>query len=329
MLKKAVKAIRRLGSNTKLQEHDGRAADAPAAAPPAPQLPPGLPRPPTPSAAVQAAPASQQQQRQQQMAPAAAAPHAAAAAEGGGRPASSPQPAAAPSPREQHQPLGMPGEPLVDYELVAGPLELDTAEEDAAGLADPAAEAAAEAAAAAQLAACSLDHQQLPPGGGEVCYDACGEAGALGAEEAAAAAAAAAVAALEAGGHGGGPAHEGAGPSGSGAAEGGAGSGGGGAGGGVEGISDALAAMMYLTEDAEGGDDCVSVVSGARACLACAPPLRSRRQPTPHPPALATRLPAPASRQPCARNLTGSATISLLMQTRCRTTRTCRTTSRS
>ncbi len=252
MLKALKKGIKKLGSGSKLHEAVGAPDEAAAAAPAAaaPKVahvhPPGLPRPPSPLVHQQQLIPQQQPIPQQhaqppppqpQPGPAGALPAAAAAAEGGARPASPPM----------HEELGG---GMVDYELVAGPLELDTAEDaeapDGAGCSYTAAEAAAGGA------------EQHPAEGAEqlpsLCYGSGDQSGSLAAaaaaqDEEAAAAAAAAV-------------HSGGGDDdvGAAAADGAAAAAGAAAGGGD--ISEALAAMMYLTEDAEGNDDCVSVVSG-------------------------------------------------------------------
>ena len=257
MLRALKKNLKKLGSSSKLHEAGAGGEPAPAA-PPRPQglstLPPGLPRPPS----AQGGPLSSQQQGPPSFA-------AAAAAEGSGRPAGAPADAAA------SQPLNGQSGGLVDYELVAGPLEFD------------AAEAAAEAGS-------GETSPHLP---GELCYGSGEPAGALelaaAEEEAAAAAAEEGIASHSAaeGGGGGGTAA--------------------GAAGGEPEITDALATMMYLTEDAEGNDNCVSVVSGAaqprpgrRLDTSLAAPLRSaaavpapraaRRHPAwPRPPACTCR----------------------------------------
>ena len=236
---KALKGIKKkLGSSGKLQE--AAAADAaaapPAAAAPAPThaLPPGLPRPPSPAIGQGA----MQQQQPQLISPAAPA---AAAAEGSGRPASPPLAAAA-CPQEEL------GGGLVDYELVVGPLELDTAEESEVpgGTGGP---------PAAEAPRDSMDqHPTDEPH--QVCYGSDDPTGSLAAAVAAEQEAAAAAEAAAAGEEGGA-----AGPSGGAAGAAAEGAAAAAAGGGGE-LSEALAAMMYLTEDAEGNDDCVSVVSG-------------------------------------------------------------------
>ncbi|PSC70982.1 ubiquitin carboxyl-terminal hydrolase family [Micractinium conductrix] len=151
--------------------------------------------------------------------------------------------------------------PAVDYELVAGPLELDgaAAEEELPAAAALAAAEAAGAAAELDGAASALGYD--PHEQQQVCYGSAGTSGGPSAEEAAAAAA---VLVGQ---------HDGSGPSG-GAPNGGPtrGSEAGSEAGGEAAaeapateseISDTLATMMYLTEDAEGADDCVSVVSDA------------------------------------------------------------------
>lgn len=139
----------------------------------------------------------------------------------------------------------------MDYQLVVGPVELDCA-------APQAAEAEAEAPLAGQrdgeqpAAAAAHDAAQHAEHGEVVCYDGGAALDSPGAHCAEEAAAAAAVLAESEGGGGDGDGLAGA------------------AGGGdsvagpsteAEPISDALATMMYLTEDAEGQEDCVSVVS--------------------------------------------------------------------
>ena len=240
MLKALKKGIKKLGSGTKLQEAAGApdAAAAPAAAAPkaGPVHPSGLPRPPSPLA-------QQQTQQQQQEQPPAQQPQplppAAAAAEGSARPASPPL----------HEELGG---GMVDYELVAGPLELDTADEGEASAGPSCSYGTADGVARGVEQHSAEGAEQL----GRVCYGSGDQSGSL----AAAAAAQDEAAAAEGGGsdeqeHGGDGDDAGAAADGTSAAAAAA------AGGGGE-ISEALAAMMYLTEDAEGNDDCVSVVSG-------------------------------------------------------------------
>lgn len=200
------------------------------------------------------------------------AQHAAPAAEGGHHAATPPAAAAAAAEQKvpaavaqaSTGPLSSPSqasasaaEPLaegpgVDYQLVVGPVELDCA-------APQAAEAEAEAPLAGQrdgeqpAAAAAHDAAQHAEHGEVVCYDGGAALDSPGAHCAEEAAAAAAVLAESEGGGGDGDGLAGA------------------AGGGdsvagpsteAEPISDALATMMYLTEDAEGQEDCVSVVSG-------------------------------------------------------------------
>lgn len=248
MLKALKKGIKKLGSGTKLQEAAGApdtAAAPPAAAPKAgPVHPSGLPRPPSPL--------TQQQYQQQEQPPAQQPqplPAAAAAAAGSARPASPPL----------HEEVGG---GMVDYELVAGPLELDTADEGEAP-ADPSCSygtADGRARGAEQHPAEGAE--QL----GRVCYGSGDQSGSLAA---AAAAQEEAAAAADAGSdeqeHGGDGDDAGAAADGTSAGAAAAAA----AAGGEREISEALAAMMYLTEDAEGNDDCVSVVSGGRMCCGC------------------------------------------------------------
>ncbi|KAL4423024.1 hypothetical protein ABPG77_002058 [Micractinium sp. CCAP 211/92] len=251
---KALKGFKKRlgGSSSKLQderlsEAPPAAAAAPAAtaeavAPPAP-VPAGLPpRPP----AQHAAPAAEGGRHA--VAPTAAVP----AAPGGSAPEpelpnlglvqrSSPAPASAVEALAEG--------PGVDYELVAGPLDLDSASPERAGEAEApvAGQRAAEQPVAAADAAQQAEQE-------EVCY---GSGAAPGSPGEPCAVEAAAAAEVLAGGDGDDAGGDGlvcaaaggdsvAGPS----AEG-------------EPISDALATVMYLTGDAEGQDDCVSVVSEA------------------------------------------------------------------
>lgn len=149
--------------------------------------------------------------------------------------------------------------PAVDYELVAGPLELDCA----------VTEAHADVALAAEAGGYGgeqHEHEHEQRGGRREVWGDDSAEGSLApcvASPEEDAAAAALLAEADGGSGDGGTSPTGAGSggdAGAAAAEAGA------AGAGSpeeQQISDALATMMYLTEDAEGGDDCVSVVSGA------------------------------------------------------------------
>lgn len=260
MLKALKKGIKKLGSSSKLQEAAG-ATEAAAAAPPAaaPKVahvpPPGLPRPPSPLGQQQKPTQQPHAQPLQQPQP-GTLPVAAAAAEGGARRPASPPLPAAPAGAPHHEELGG---GMVDYELVAGPLELDTADEG---------EAAAGASCSYGAEAAAGDAERHPAEGAEqlpsVCYGSGDQSGSLAAAAAAQEEEAAAAAAGDAGEH---PPGGGAGGD-AGAAEGTAAAATAAASAGAAGegeVSEALAAMMYLTEDAEGNDDCVSVVSGG--CL--------------------------------------------------------------
>lgn len=250
---KALKGFKKRlgGSISKLQderlsEAPPAAAAAPAAtaeavAPPAP-VPAGLPpRPP----AQHAAPAAEGGRHA--VAPTAAVP----AAPGGSAPElelpnlglvqrSSPAPASAVEALAEG--------PGVDYELVAGPLDLASASPERAGEAEApvAGQRAAEQPVAAADAAQQAEQEQ-------VCY---GSGAAPGSPGEPCAVEVAAAAEVLAGGDGDDAGGDGL----AGAAAGGDSVAGPSAGG--EPISDALATVMYLTGDAEGQDDCVSVVSG-------------------------------------------------------------------
>lgn len=250
-LKKGLKK-RLAGSNGKLQEKEeleevtkvSPAAPVPAlaaaaaepAAPPAPAPARLPPRPP----AQHAAPAAEG--GHSTPAPASAATASATATEKlqphVPAPAGPPSP---PAPTSAAEPL--PEGSSVDYELVAGPLELDCSAPDTeARLAGQ--RGCGQHGSAADVA----QHTEH----GEVCYEGgagLDPSGDLGAEEAAGAQAALA----EGGGDGQADAASGGDRGGDSAA---------GPSTEAEPISDALATMMYLTEHAEGQDDCVSVVSG-------------------------------------------------------------------
>lgn len=247
-LKKSLGLKKRDGSAAKLQEQAaGDSAPAAVAGEAASPLvpaaaPAGLPLP------------EQQLQGAPPVAAAGLGQYAASGSSAAGSPAGRPATPDAPL-------LGAHGSDFqsVDYELmIAGHLDLD---EGAPGPL-PAAEAPGHSAAAAAEGGNATPAAGEGPGAGpegeeqrqqqEELYDTADACGTPTADEEDSAAAAAAGAAER----GGGGDSTSPGGAAAGAAEAGEREGEG------EGISDALATMMYLTEDAEGGDDCVSVVSG-------------------------------------------------------------------
>ena len=266
---KAFKGLKkRLGSSSKLHE-EGAAADAEAhcvaaaaAAPASAAAAAALPRAGQAAVTDQAAHAEQQAGGTYAVAPPSSAPVATGLPP---RPRSRPH---SPTPHAYHHHSAHPldesgGELAVDYELVAGPLELDGSLHDGQEHCVDGEErgGGGEAGAGSE----QHQHHHGEPGGGAELqhegqhpwHDSAPTSGDASTDEEAGPGAHA--------GDGGAAADAGSAAAAAAAA--------------AEGIADALATMMYLTEDAEGAEDCVSVVSGAPPPPLVPPPVLLPRGP--------------------------------------------------